>query len=135
MGNATGLFVANQTESGFTVQGTSAARDGAFNYRIVARRKDLPPGRMEKVSAPKTPDRAPAAKALDAKGFPVRPPSPDLTAAPTSRPPATTKASDGARTDGGDWFPVVFRSIVVGSRRLAGSHARGSSHRHISRQV
>jgi hypothetical protein len=88
VGDSTGLFVTDQTTTGFTVQSKAGSKDGAFNYRIVARRRDLAPNRMEKVTAPKTPDRGPVVKPLDAKGFPVRPASPDLTTEPS--PPAAS---------------------------------------------
>jgi hypothetical protein len=83
VGDSTRLFVTKQTESGFVVQSKAGAKEGLFNYRIVARRRDLAPGRLEKVTLPKAPDRAQAPKPIDAKSFPVRPPSPDLTAAPS----------------------------------------------------
>ena len=89
IGDTGGLFVADQTATGFTVQArASAIKEGAFSYRIVARRRDLAPGRMEKVTLPKAPDRPPTATALDPKSFPKRPASPDLTTEPS--PPAAS---------------------------------------------
>src|SRR6266540_5990513 len=52
-GDSKGLYVSSQTPSGFEVreqQGGASNLD--FNYRVVARRKDIPGPRLEKVKLP-----------------------------------------------------------------------------------
>jgi len=80
------LYVSNKTPGGFTVReaggGTSSI---GFSYRIVARRKDIPGARLEKVDAP-------AVSLPVGHGVPVLPASP-----PTQPPPAPpTPAGTGA---------------------------------------
>ena len=53
VGDAGGLYVSNQGPQGFEVRSRGAAPSGgAFNYRVVARRKDPVGGRLEKVDVP-----------------------------------------------------------------------------------
>jgi len=51
-GDSGGLYVANLAVTGFEVRARAAAANGAFGYRVVARRKDIPGPRLEKVSLP-----------------------------------------------------------------------------------
>jgi hypothetical protein len=47
-----GLFVTNRTRTGFEVRAKTSAREAAFSYRVVARRKDIAPARLAKVTLP-----------------------------------------------------------------------------------
>jgi hypothetical protein len=47
-----GLFVTNRTNTGFEVRGRTSAREAEFSYRVVAKRKDIAPARLEKVTLP-----------------------------------------------------------------------------------
>jgi hypothetical protein len=49
------LCVSHRTPTGFRVQAKSGAADGAFSWRIVAKRKDIPAPRFETVSVPAEP--------------------------------------------------------------------------------
>jgi len=51
-GDSGGLYVANLAVTGFEVRARAAAANGAFGYRVVVRRKDIPGPRLEKVSLP-----------------------------------------------------------------------------------
>ena len=51
-GDSGGLYVANQSSSSFEVRARTAAASGAFGYRVVAKRKDIPGPRLEKVKLP-----------------------------------------------------------------------------------
>ena len=44
--------MANQSPSSFEVRARTAAASGAFGYRVVAKRKDIPGPRLEKVKLP-----------------------------------------------------------------------------------
>jgi hypothetical protein len=79
-GDCKGLYVNSQTPNSFTVRelqgGTSAT---AFDYRVVAKRKDIPGARLEHVDEPPTlPDNF--------KTPPTPPKLPDIPTVPTSRP-------------------------------------------------
>jgi hypothetical protein len=47
-----GLFVTSRTNMGFEVRAKTSAKDAAFSYRVVARRKDIAPARLAKVALP-----------------------------------------------------------------------------------
>jgi hypothetical protein len=47
-----GLFVTNRTSTGFEVRAKTSVRTAAFSYRVVARRKDIAPARLAKVTLP-----------------------------------------------------------------------------------
>ena len=47
-----GLYVANQTATGFEVRSRTATAAGTFSYRVMARRKDVAGPRLEKVEVP-----------------------------------------------------------------------------------
>jgi hypothetical protein len=47
-----GLFVTNRTNTGFEVRPKTSTREANFSYRVVARRKDLAPARLGKVTLP-----------------------------------------------------------------------------------
>jgi len=52
-GDFGGLYIANRGPASFEVRARgSAAPNGAFGYRIVARRKDIPGPRLEKIKLP-----------------------------------------------------------------------------------
>jgi hypothetical protein len=51
-GASTGLYVADRRPDSFTVRAVDAKSTSAFSYRIVARRKDVPGPRLEKVAIP-----------------------------------------------------------------------------------
>jgi len=51
-GDSGGLYVANQSPSSFEVRARTAAASGAFGYRVVAKRKDIPGPRLEKIKLP-----------------------------------------------------------------------------------
>jgi hypothetical protein len=46
------LFVTNRTETGFEVRAKASASAAKFSYRVVARRKDITPARLAKVTFP-----------------------------------------------------------------------------------
>ncbi len=53
VGDSGGLYVAGQSPTGFEVRARgSASAGGSFYYRVVARRKDIPGPRLEKVKLP-----------------------------------------------------------------------------------
>jgi hypothetical protein len=52
------LFVTNRTKAGFEVRAKTAVRVATFSYRVVAKRKDIVPARLAKVTLPKTRDGA-----------------------------------------------------------------------------
>jgi hypothetical protein len=47
-----GLFVTNRTNTGFEVHAKNSVSRAEFSYRVVARRKDVAPARLEKVTLP-----------------------------------------------------------------------------------
>jgi hypothetical protein len=49
----TALYVTDRTPAGFTVRSDRGAASGVFGYRVVAKRKDIPGPRLEKVTPPK----------------------------------------------------------------------------------
>jgi hypothetical protein len=53
LGDSNGLYLANKTPSGFTVQEQQGGKSSiGFSYRIVAKRKDIPGARLEHVDEP-----------------------------------------------------------------------------------
>jgi hypothetical protein len=74
VGDSGGLFLASRATTGFTVQSRAAGSTAGFHYRVVARRKDLTNGRLEKVTPPE--ENRPAPKVPDAAQFLTPPPSP-----------------------------------------------------------
>jgi hypothetical protein len=72
-GDCNGLYISNQTPSGFTVHelksGTSSI---AFDYRVVAKRKDIAGVRLEHVDEP------PAVQMLKLPELPATPPVPSM---------------------------------------------------------
>ena len=52
------LFVTNRTETGFEVRAKTSASAAKFSYRVVARRKDIAPARLAKVTLPSPSVRA-----------------------------------------------------------------------------
>lgn len=88
-GDCNGLYVTAKTPSGFEVRemkgGISAV---AFSYRVLAKRKDLSNGRMEKVTAPaqlRTIDPSPPPPPLTQPGSGAQTPGP--TSVPATRTP------------------------------------------------
>jgi hypothetical protein len=86
-GDTNGLYVSSQSPTGFEVRETKGGTSSlAFSYRVVAKRRDIPGPRLEKVDLPPrgtlpTPHRPPAPPQLE----PIAPPARPL--APSSRPP------------------------------------------------
>ena len=79
-GDQGGLYLENVGPNGFTVRARNAAANGPFSYRVVAKRKDIPAQRLEKVdiqaaparpAAPSAPPALPAVpQPLDASTLP-----------------------------------------------------------------
>ena len=46
------LYVAERTSTGFKVRAKASTANGTFSYRVVAKRKDIAPARLEKVTLP-----------------------------------------------------------------------------------
>ena len=65
VGDGGGLFLASRTPTGFTVQSRASGSTAGFQYRIVARRKDLTNTRMERVTPPPTPELRPLPQVSD----------------------------------------------------------------------
>jgi hypothetical protein len=51
-GDNTALYVTNRTNTGFEVRAKTSKGEAMFSYRVVAKRKDITPGRLEKVTLP-----------------------------------------------------------------------------------
>jgi hypothetical protein len=70
-GDSNGLYVAKRTASGFEVrEQQGGTRSLMFSYRIVARRKDVPRVRLEKIALPQLRPQPPGgARALDAQAL------------------------------------------------------------------
>jgi hypothetical protein len=49
------LYVANRSSTGFEVRAKAPTTDSTFSYRVVAKRKDITPARLEKVTLPDKP--------------------------------------------------------------------------------
>lgn len=55
-GDSNGLYVSRQNRDGFEVREQKGGKANlAFDYRVVARRKDVPAGRLKSIVKPKTP--------------------------------------------------------------------------------
>ncbi len=69
-GDCGGLFVANRTRAQFEVRELNGGKSNVrFSYRIVARRKDIPGKRLEKVKLPDLPEpQRPARRPRSSKG-------------------------------------------------------------------
>jgi hypothetical protein len=77
------LYVSNQAPSGFTVhEAGGGASNVAFDYRVVAKRKDIKGARLEHVDDP------PAVQPLKLPELPATPPTPPAPAVPTPPAPA-----------------------------------------------
>jgi len=85
LGNSGGLYVNSKTPAGFEVReqggGTS---DLSFDYRVVARRKDIAGPRLERVELPAAPQRPAAPQPPPT--VPMVPPLPDVDAPPHRMP-------------------------------------------------
>lgn len=76
-GDSKGLYVTNQTATGFTVrEAQNGTSNLTFSYRIVAKRKDVTAARLAKVEAPKVNFTVPAAPVAPAPVAPFRPAAP-----------------------------------------------------------
>jgi hypothetical protein len=62
-----GLFVTNRTKTGFEVRAKTSTSVAKFSYRVVARRKDIVPARLAKVTLPKARDEAVLARLKTAR--------------------------------------------------------------------
>jgi hypothetical protein len=63
-----GLFVSNRTNSGFEVHGRTLAKELEFSYRVVAKRKDISPARLQKVTLPDGPSENIKTKLAEIRG-------------------------------------------------------------------
>jgi hypothetical protein len=61
------LFVTNRTRTGFEVRAKTSTSAAKFSYRVVARRKDIAPARLAKVTLPKARDEAVLARLKSAR--------------------------------------------------------------------
>jgi hypothetical protein len=75
-GDSSGLYVTNLTPGGFTVHEQQGGKSNvAFDYRVVAKRKDIEGARLEHVNEPKLPD---VPKPVTPSAFPPPPSIPPV---------------------------------------------------------
>jgi hypothetical protein len=84
-GDQGGLFVENVGPHAFTVRARNATANGPFSYRVVAKRRDIPGRRLEKVDIPLVAPERPAAPPPPPI-VPAVPPLPDPNAPPRMAP-------------------------------------------------
>jgi hypothetical protein len=86
------LYVSNVTPTGFTVREAGGTSNIAFDYRIVAKRKDIEGARLEHV------DELPPVEPLKLPELPATPPTPPTPPTPSVPTPPGHGGSPGAQT-------------------------------------
>jgi hypothetical protein len=77
------LYISSKTPAGFTVQDAGGSSNIAFDYRVIAKRKDIDGARLELVSEPQQPT------------LPALPKAPDFPSTPPGRTPPGQRGGNG----------------------------------------